>query len=234
LIERVDHPRYQIHLKAILYSVDEKRLRRSGSRYSAIMGNANQTNFLQAVGTSAASESNAILGILNFDDTATFLEQLARAQRHDVVRVLARPFGVVFDDDTISFDAGIQVPIALPSESDKLRFVMASRILRINPQVGESFDGKIDFVTLNIQVENNVVDKSSGKYKGLPGIDRQSIQTILRLRDGQTAVFGGLTDPTDKVLSRTPFLSSIPGLGDLFKHRKNETLYCALTIQVLP
>lgn len=205
LVRELDRPRRQILVRVVLYSIKEKYLR-PGSGYYLITGNPP----------------------LNYD-TSSFLRELSSAQESGIVTVFARPVGVLLDGASIDLTAGSEIPIT----DQSLRFIRASRIVRVRPRVTETTDGAVDVVNVNVQVENNRVDTSTEKSRGLEAVDRQEIRTTLRLRNGQTAVFGGLSD-RNKVVTRTPVLSSIPWLGQLFDRRKRETLFCALSVEVLP
>src|SRR6185436_13246239 len=123
--------------------------------------------------------------------------------------------------------------------SGQVQFIEASRIARITPQVAENEQGQPNYVTLNIQLENNSVDTSLGTFNGVPGVNRQSLQTVLRLRNGETVVIGGLTaDQLSNAKSKVPGLGDIPIIGNIFKRKLNQEnrdhLYFAITAEVIP
>ncbi|HIG87826.1 MAG TPA: hypothetical protein EYQ25_12345 [Planctomycetes bacterium] len=69
----------------------------------------------------------------------------------------------------------------------------------------------------------------------LPRTRSSTLITNMLLESGQTAVIGGLTNEIDtKVETRVPFLSSIPLLGELFKHRSATRDRRSLIIFVTP
>ena len=72
----------------------------------------------------------------------------------------------------------------------------------------------------------------------MPGVNRQSLQTVLRLHDGETVVIGGLAaDQVANSISKVPGLSGIPLIGNLFRRRANQEsrdrLYFAITVEVI-
>jgi Flp pilus assembly secretin CpaC len=194
----------------------------------------------------AASNAPATFGFTTLIGTAQFSYQLTLAQQKGVVNIQSRPFGIVTDGDTFDLVAGTQIPIVTSSiaggtsvQTGQVQFIEASRIARITPQVADMEDGTAGFVTLNIQLENNAVDTSLGLFNGVPGVNRQSLQTVLRLRDGETAVIGGLAaDTVSNAVSKVPGLGDVPILGNLFKRKTNQEnrdrLYFAITVQVIP
>ena len=175
-----------------------------------------------------------------------FAYQLTLAQNEGAVNIQSRPFGIVSDGDTFDLVAGTQIPVVTTAiaggaqvQSGQVQFIEASRIARITPQVAENEQGQPNFVTLNIQLENNSVDTSLGTFNGVPGVNRQSLQTVLRLRNGETVVIGGLTaDQLSNAKSKVPGLGDIPIIGNLFKKKLNQEnrdrLYFAITAEVIP
>ncbi len=192
-----------------------------------------------------AANPLATFGVTSVFGTAQFAYQLTLAQQKGVVNIQSRPFGIVSDGDTFDLVAGTQIPVVTttiaggaPFQSGQVQFIEASRIARITPQVAEDEIGKPNYVTLNLQLENNSVDTSLGTFNGVPGVNRQSLQTVLRLRDGETVVIGGLAaDQVANSVSKVPGLSGIPLLGNLFKRRANQEnrdrLYFAITVEVI-
>jgi type IV pilus assembly protein PilQ len=193
-----------------------------------------------------AANPLATFGVTSVFGTAQFAYQLTLAQQKGVVNIQSRPFGIVADGDTFDLVAGTQIPVVTttiaggaPFQSGQVQFIEASRIARITPQVAEDETGKPNYVTLNIQLENNSVDTSLGTFNGVPGVNRQSLQTVLRLGDGETVVIGGLAaDQVANSISKVPGLSGIPIVGNLFKRRTNQEnrdrLYFAITVEVIP
>lgn len=56
----------------------------------------------------------------------------------------------------------------------------------------------------------------------IPQISERSVDTTIRVKDGETVAIGGLIRDEDiKSMSKVPFLGDIPFLGQLFRHRNN-------------
>jgi Flp pilus assembly secretin CpaC len=193
-----------------------------------------------------AASPLATFGATSLFGTAQFAYQLTLAAQKGVVNIQSRPFGTVSDGDTWELIAGTQIPVVTttiaggaPFQAGQVQFIEASRIARITPQVAEDDKGNPNYVTLNIQLENNSVDTSLGSFNGVPGVNRQSLQTVLRLRNGETVVIGGLAaDQVANSQSRVPGLGSIPVFGNLFKRKLNQEnrdrLYFAISVEVIP
>jgi len=175
-----------------------------------------------------------------------FAYQLTLAQQQGNVNIQSRPFGIVSDGDTFDLVAGTQIPVVTttiaggaPFQSGQVQFIEASRIAQITPQVAENEQGQPNFVTLNVRLENNSVDTSLGTFNGVPGVNRQSLQTVLRLRNGETVIIGGLAaDQVSQAKSKVPGLGDIPLIGNAFKRKQDQhnrdRLYFAITVEVIP
>jgi type IV pilus assembly protein PilQ len=93
----------------------------------------------------------------------------------------------------------------------KLELIQVGITLEVTPYVS-----KDDEITVAIKPE--VSDVTGQGASDLPVVSKRSVDTKLRVRDGETITVGGLTLRTENVRSTgVPFLSRIPLLGYLFK-----------------
>ena len=69
----------------------------------------------------------------------------------------------------------------------------------------------------------------------IPSIDTRELQTSVLVRNAETVVLGGIfQDERTQSEDRVPYLSSIPGIGNLFKRRSNATRKRELLVFVTP
>ena len=69
----------------------------------------------------------------------------------------------------------------------------------------------------------------------LPRTRSSTIVTTMLLESGQTAMIGGLTTEADvKIVTRIPFISRIPIIGELFKHRTHDRQRRSLMVFITP
>jgi type IV pilus assembly protein PilQ len=74
-------------------------------------------------------------------------------------------------------------------------------------------------VILPVEVENNAADFAN-LVNGIPPINTQSAKTQVLVRDGATAVIGGIYQSNEQTsLQTTPLLGRLPLLGYLFRNR---------------
>jgi len=101
---------------------------------------------------------------------------------------------------------------------DTLSIITVGTVLAVTPQIGA--DG---WITLDITPAiTSFVDeiKSPSGQSSAPILDIKQSSTIVRLRDGETIVMGGLIQNSSaKTIRKIPLLGDIPLLGKLFQGR---------------
>ena len=90
-----------------------------------------------------------------------------------------------------------------------------------------------DEVSLALRIEVSSI--SGTGFGGLPTFGNRSINTVIRLRDGETNLLAGLIrDDERRVLSGVPGLSDLPIVGRLFAHSKRETQETDIVMTLTP
>ncbi|HYM00665.1 MAG TPA: hypothetical protein VEZ90_17050 [Blastocatellia bacterium] len=204
------------------------------------------TGLPQPAGALAAANAATILGYTAIVGTSQFSQFITLAQQKGWAKVINKPFGTVADGSPLELSAGSDIPVVTSTiaggatvQTGNVQVLQAGKVLQITPQVAQDKDGKPTGVTLTVRIESNSVDTSLPAFGGLPSIARQSLQTVIRLTDGQTGVIGGLTaDSTSRTVNSVPLVSNVPILGHLFKRNtqndNNNRLYFALEARIIP
>ena len=90
-----------------------------------------------------------------------------------------------------------------------------------------------DEVSLALKVEVSAI--SGTGYGGLPTFGSRSVNTIIRLRDGETSVLAGLIREEERTtIEGIPGLSDIPLIGRLFAHSTSERKESDIIITLTP
>ena len=171
-------------------------------------------------GPSIASSSTADL-ILRLTANATFDINIAlhALQSHGDVRIISRPVLLAQNNQEAKILVGSQRPFvqafrSLPTEAAVRDQIVQYRdvgtSLTVLPTINA--DGYVD-----LQLAQEVSTATTEVQFGAPVISTRETSTHLLVRNGQTAVLGGLVDRTQET-SRTglPFLAAIPLAGHLF------------------
>jgi type IV pilus assembly protein PilQ len=185
----------------------------SGLAANAGIGNAGRgyavnlpaTAFNTGIGISLGN----ILGNFNLDLALTALERQGRG------RLLSTPKVTTQNNQSAEIKQGVQIPIqTVANNTVTVTFKDAVLTLKVTPQITEA-----GTVILTVDVENNSADFAN-LVNGIPPINTQSAKTQVLVRDGATAVIGGIYQANEQTSQgRTPFLSSLPILGTLFRNR---------------
>ena len=146
-------------------------------------------------------------------------------------RLLAEPKLVTRNGSKAEFLAGGEVPIPLADGFGNLNVTFKSYgvILKIEP-----YSDPDGYIAANIEIEISDIDPAVSVI-GIPGfITRKTISEV-NMRSGQTLVISGMLNAQDsKSLSKTPVLSAIPLLGELFKNRNMDTRSTEIVVFVTP
>src|SRR5262249_27702228 len=114
---------------------------------------------------------------------------------------------------------GVSVPISQVSAAG-VNTVFVDAVLRLEVRPKVTNEGT---VMLSVNITNNQPDFANTGARGDPTILRKEAKTNLLIKDGDTAVVGGIyIRQTGWNYKKVPFLAEIPVLGWLFKE-KNET-----------
>jgi type IV pilus assembly protein PilQ len=144
---------------------------------------------------------------------------LSASETKGQIRTIASPRVTTTDNKTAEIVNGVQIPVQTVSNNTiTTTFVTAALRLEITPQIIEE-NGQ---VLMHVVAENNTVNFSlAGQFNnGTPGINTQSAESTVLVADGGTTVMGGINIDTEShSLNRTPGVSRIPLLGELFKKR---------------
>lgn len=161
---------------------------------------------------------------------------LSAGESRSNVVILDRPLLLAANNEEAEINVGEQRPFTQIQRStdggvldEVVQYKDVGTTLRVLPTI--SADG---FVQLQVVQE---VNSAAGSAQGLdaPIITTRSITTQLLVRDGRTAVLGGLTgSQRERSSGGVPFLSSIPFLGAVFGRKERENNDFELFVFITP
>jgi len=143
--------------------------------------------------------------------------RLSAMESTGTVRILSSPRVTTMDNIEAHIEQGVSIPVSVVSAMGaQTQFVDAKLSLAVKPHVTN--EGTIAMV---INVTRNEPDFVNTGARGDPSIQKKEAKTTMLVRDGDTAVIGGIyTRNTGISFSRVPFFSDIPVLGWFFRNRK--------------
>ena len=175
----------------------------------------------QPIDTLRAAGANTVLGLTTgIFGTAQISVLLSAAESKGQAKTVATPRVTALNNRPAQIESGSQIPVQTTQTAGggtavvTTTFVSVPLRLAITPQITD-----VGTVILRVTVENNTLNTGIA-VSGVPGINTQRMQSEVLVPDGGTTVMGGvLVDNEGETQQRTPGLSGIPVLGNLFKRR---------------
>ena len=150
--------------------------------------------------------------------------ELSALENENRGEVLANPRVMTSDRELAFIKQGVQIPFTTVSQNGtQTEFIDAVLELNVRPQITPDGD-----VIMELMIKK---DDSNGEG----GIDKREIETIVRIKDGETVVLGGVYDNNSaKEEFKIPFFGDLPGIGFLFKNNTKSDRKSELLIFVTP
>ena len=168
-----------------------------------------------------SSIPNTVIGLTTgIFGTAQISLLLTAGEQQGQAKTIATPRVTTLNNRPAEIKSGSQIPITTiqPGSGGGAALVATTEYvsvplrLAVTPQITD-----VGTIILNVVAENSTAAPAVG---GPPPISTQSMQTQVMVPDGGTTVVGGvLFDDERESQDRTPGLSRIPLLGNLFKRK---------------
>jgi type IV pilus assembly protein PilQ len=178
---------------------------------------------VQPNGTLASGLANTVVGLTTgIFGTAQINLLLTAGEQKGQAKIIATPRVTTLNNRKAEIESGTQIPVTTTQNSGNntggnvftTQFVSVPLRLEVTPQITD-----LGTVVLDVVTENNSIS-STISVNGTPGINTQRMKTQVTVPDGGTTVVGGaLLDQESDDQFRTPGLSRIPLLGNLFKRK---------------
>ncbi len=148
--------------------------------------------------------------------------------------VISTPRVVTANQTEAFIQQGVEIPYeeATSSGATSVQFKEAVLELRVTPLITPD-----NRVQLDLNVKQDTVGEIFETARGgsVPSIDTRELATSVLVNNGETVVLGGIfQDESTRSEDRVPYLSSIPGVGALFRRKANSTQKRELLIFVSP
>lgn len=176
---------------------------------------------IQPNGNLISSIPNTVIGLTTgIFGTAQISALITAGEQKGQAKIIATPRVTTLNNRPAEIKSGTKIPITTIQPSagggDAIAtttYVDVPLRLSITPQITD-----VGMIILNVVAENSSTATIAGG--GAPAINTQSMKTEVAVPDGGTTVVGGvLFDDERESQDRTPGLSKIPVLGNLFKRK---------------
>lgn len=143
-----------------------------------------------------------------------------------------RPFFRLQQSTTFQ-QGGTQVPVNQTQEQFSVSTITIGTILAVTPQIDSEGTITLDVLPAITRLQS-IVTSPDGRQTA-PATEVKQASTIVRLRDGETAVIGGLiSEESGETERAVPGLRRIPGLGHAFRSKAKLRVRTELVIFLTP
>ncbi|MCD5383193.1 secretin and TonB N-terminal domain-containing protein [candidate division WOR-3 bacterium] len=229
LIDTIDIPTAQVMIKARIVEVSHRTLKESGLRWLVEGDLDGDTQFEGTLEASAVAPFSLTFGTLHANIDIDALLTLLEAQ--DKARILSEPSVAVADHEEAMVLSGKKIPIVTTDIAGNriIKFYDVAIRLAVRPRILPN--GEI-MMELHPEVSNLSAEAT---VEGGIIILTSEVRTRLRVRDGETAVIGGVIKTKESTVQRgIPFISNIPLLGRLFKYHSTTKEDVEIMIFITP
>ncbi len=256
-LEKIDSPVPQVLIEALVVDFNMGKIREFG--ISVFTGSATDTSFnwhseefIPQIDVKPGRKRtervlNEVLSFLGANRVVqlpeNFRSSIQALEAADVVKVHSTPQIATINGNPASITIGetryyklAKETRAVTTQSENLvgtdeRF----EVLKFNTQLDVTpWVMDEGFVMVKIRPEFNI-PRTGGDGSTPPNVDTRVLESMVRLRNGQTIVLGGQRQTEDVVNRKgVPFLSSIPVLGLLFSSTKVQKVETQMMIFLTP
>ncbi len=236
LVKALDTPPFQVLIEGKVVEAAQNFARNIGVQWGLgggqiVTGGQTLTPGLNiAPGVVGSSGANFNFTWGTFDALGSLSAQLQLFESEQQVRVVSSPRVVTVNNETASISQTVNIPVQTTTATigqpatTSFTFQPIELSLKVTPQVTAESD-----VLMQIDLKREFqVGAAVGNVP--PNINRRQAQTKVMVRNGQTAVIGGIYQADSTIdEAGVPLLRHLPVLGWLFKNRarieqKNELL----------
>lgn len=245
LINTVDVPTRQVMIEARIVEASKVFTQQYGfswgfsGAFDPALGNGTGLVFPNRIGYTAgpfdfSSGGNAVLQLHLSDVLGTFNLDLAlnASEFEGLAKVISAPKVTTQDNVSAEIQSGFQIPYQTRINfTTTIQYVDATLRLSVTPQITEAGTVIMD---INVQKNEPTTGLAVEGSAGTP-LSTRSAHTRLMVRDGGTAVIGGIYQVKDNdSRSRLPFVHQIPIIGNLFKTHNISSSHDELLIFITP
>lgn len=245
VLERIDHPRPQVRISALIYDISLQDIEQLGINWSDTIkssgvnadGDPNQSLGIDSVMSVpfGPASTGSTLTFMNLSQNLDITAVVLALQGAKDSRLLADPHVAVLDNEEAIFQSVSEIPYQQLTETQQggnigtTAFKDAGITLRVKPKIAA--DGTIEMI---VKPEfSRLTGFTPGDNQ--PIIDRRTTETVLRVANRQTVVIGGLRQRSDVGdFKGVPYLKDIRLIGRLFRSRSTDVRESELVVFIMP
>jgi protein transport protein HofQ len=211
----------QVEIEAHIVTINQDKLRELGVKWSAAE-QTGESKIYQPTGISAdLSVANATtkvgFNIARIDGRLLELE-LSALEQQQQLEIIASPRLMAAHQQPASIKQGTEIPYQVSSGESgatAIEFKEAVLGMEVTPTIQPHGN-----IRLKLRISQNMPGRSIQQADGeVLAIDKQEIETVVAVKDGETLALGGIFQQQNKDSNDSvPILGSLPLVGSLFRH----------------
>ncbi len=241
VIRAIDTPTQQVLIEGKIVEASESFSRRFNSSLGTnIAWRTGQTSFNLPLSSGGDVAGN---GVLRFSATripgiGSLNAALGLAQVEDSIEILSSPRIITLNNEPANIQQTTKIPVVRSTQTttgttSEPQYIDVKLSLDVTPQVTND-----NSVILTLSVNRDIPGAAVSSAGAAPGIESRSAKTKVMVKNGQTAVVGGIYQlDNSEGEGKVPVLGDIPVLGWLFKstnkNRKKNELMIFVTPEIL-
>jgi general secretion pathway protein D len=242
MIDELDAPQPQVMIQVVLAEVTLDGAYDLGVEWS-YTGRKGGSDYSIGTDFGVANQLQQLGGFSSAVSGGDFHFLLRALKNEGRLEVLSRPQIVTADNKPATINVGQRIPLITDSRIDpqnntinSFRYEDVGVNMTVTPKISPDGFVKIELTTTNSSRSSSNIEINKSAI--IPIIDQRRASTTVTVQSGQTIIIGGLIDTSDdRRVKGVPVLSSIPGLGALFRTtsttRNRKELLILLTPQIL-
>jgi type IV pilus assembly protein PilQ len=241
LVAELDRPVRQVMIEARMVSLKTNLAKEFGVRWGASSSGleattVDDTNFIHGMQISApVVQPHATVGlnVARLSDDLLLDLELTALEHENKGEIIASPKIFTANQQPAFIEQGTEIPYveSAASGATAVQFKKAVMGLRVTPKITPNNHVLLD-LTITQNTRGDTVSTPTGPAVA---IDTQEMGTQVLVKNGETIVLGGIFQTLElKDDSGVPILSSLPLVGSLFKHQRQQQQKRELVIFVTP
>ncbi|WP_223271308.1 type IV pilus secretin PilQ [Buttiauxella sp. B2] len=220
-VTEMDLPIGQVEIAAHIVTINQDKLRELGVKWSAAEL-TDEGKFHQPTGVSAGLSVGTATAKVGFNiariDGRLLELELSALEQQQQLEIIASPRLMAAHQQPASIKQGTEIPYQVSSGDSgatAIEFKEAVLGMEVTPTIQAHGN-----IRLKLRISQNMPGRSIQQANGeVLAIDKQEIETVVAVKDGETLALGGIFQQQSKDSSDSvPLLGSIPLVGNLFRH----------------
>lgn len=253
IIEQLDIERDQVLLEVLIVEVEADDDNSFGIDWRIRKGGESQFNSGLAAEGSMYDENGDITGIntlLGFslgvikDGSESVMGILNANMQKENFAIISAPQVLTLDNQEAEINVGQDIPVRTAQRTsgggdtlvtvDQYEYRPVGIKLKFTPSISKNKQGE-KLITLKLYQEVKAIAGATSDATANPRFTKKDIKTVIKTKNRQTIVIGGLvsTDQTESV-RKIPLLGDIPVLGYLFKRTSTVVTKTNLLVFITP